>query len=134
MGSEGNSNMLYGTGAGNILGNDDDFATFMGYRAGYNTTDGTGIEGKYNTFVDHQQEVCTLRRTLTIIDSTRKKAILNPGRSITSIPICYQAKNEASCSQKPLFKLTLFLMDNGNFLSKRPILYPRNRTVVSAKA
>ena len=49
---EGTSNTLFGTGAGNSLGDDDDYATFIGYGAGTNTVEGTkSHHGKYNTFV-----------------------------------------------------------------------------------
>jgi hypothetical protein len=51
-GTEGSSNTLFGTGAGNSLGDDDDYATFIGYQVGYHTNDGTeSYHGKYNTFV-----------------------------------------------------------------------------------
>jgi hypothetical protein len=51
-GTEGSSNTLFGIGAGNSLGDDDDGATFIGYQAGYNTNDGTQpSHGKDNTFV-----------------------------------------------------------------------------------
>jgi hypothetical protein len=51
-GTEGSSNTLFGSGAGNSLGDDDDDATFIGYQAGYNTHDGTeSYHGKDNTFV-----------------------------------------------------------------------------------
>jgi hypothetical protein len=54
-GTEGSSNTLFGSGAGNSLGDDDDYATFIGYRAGYNANDGTEYyHGKYNTFVGYQ--------------------------------------------------------------------------------
>jgi len=53
-GMEGSSNTLFGTGAGNSLGDDDDQSTFIGYQAGYNTNDGTQpYHGKYNTFVGY---------------------------------------------------------------------------------
>jgi len=55
LGLEGSSNTLYGSGAGNSLGDDDDGATFIGYRAGYNTNDGTeAYHGKNNTFVGNR--------------------------------------------------------------------------------
>jgi hypothetical protein len=53
--SEGSSNTLFGTGAGNTLGDDDDNATFIGYQAGYSTNDGTQwYHGKHNAFVGYQ--------------------------------------------------------------------------------
>jgi hypothetical protein len=53
-GTEGTSNTLFGEGAGNSLGDDNDSATFIGYQAGYNTVDGTGLEGHLNTFVGYK--------------------------------------------------------------------------------
>jgi hypothetical protein len=52
---EGSSNTFLGTGAGSGSGDDDDYATFIGYQAGYNNNDGTeSYHGKRNTFVGVQ--------------------------------------------------------------------------------